>query len=516
MLAVGPTRELVIALCHMLGAGQWDARLSQACAVLLEGFGATRVALFLTDATGQAVELATAKAKGDSHYVHPTQRLDIGSGQAGSCPLSQAAQTGRTIVMSESTHGYDLTRISGLVPMPQSGQSVIVQPLRGAEDVRLIGLVLLALPGPAGALPVYLRLLCQTLADSLGRGRAAQRQARDLAEAQRRLELLRADGQINRQAHGRTIQQVFPGTSAQTRGLRNKLMQAVGQGTPLLLVGPDGAGKERAARLLHRLSRNRLGNFIHVDCAAMTGQQLVRELCGYKRGAIPGVEGARRGVLREATQGTLYLDRLHEADSDAQVFLTRLVETGMFRAQGSERDMPSEARLVFAASPALFDAVEVERFLPALAYVLRRTLISVPGLSERMGDIAEITAELLAELDEGPLSVSPEGLAFLATASFPGNLRQLKALLAEAASRAGNSDMALGDTELRAAYNLRPTTEDAGLPNATEGLRMAVQRFEQDIIRRALIRTSGDRRKAAEILRIPKRTLAEKCLRYAL
>ncbi|TQM89966.1 sigma-54-dependent transcriptional regulator [Roseinatronobacter monicus] len=516
MLAAAPTRELVIALCHMLGAGQWDARLSRACAALLEGFGATRVVLFLTDATGQAVELATAKAKGDSHYVHPAQRLDIGTGHAGSCPLSQAAQTGRTIVMSECPHGYDLTRISGLVPMPQSGQSLIIQPLRGAEDARLIGLALLALPGPAGALPAYLRLLCQTLADSLGRGHASQRQARDLTEAQRRLAILRADGQINRQAHDRTIQQVFPGTSTPTRVLRNKLMQAVGQGTPLLLVGADGAGKERAARLLHRLSRNRIGNFIHVDCATMAGYQLVRELCGYKRGAVPGIEGARRGLLRQATQGTLYLDRLHEADTDAQVFLARLVETNMFRPQGSERDMPSEARLVFAASPALFDAVEAERFMPTLAYVLRRTLVSVPRLSERAGDIAEITSELLAEQDDGPFSISPEGLAFLATASFPGNLRQLETLLAEAASRAGKSDMALGDTELRLAYNLRPTTEDTSLPSATEGLRMAVQRFEQDIIRRALIRTGGDRRKAAEILHLPKRTLAEKCLRYAL
>ena len=510
-------RDQLIGLCHVLSADRWESLLGQACRLLMVAAGGDRACLFLTDATGQAVELAAAHAQGDSHWGVAARRLDVGPGAGSTCPLAQVAQTGRLLRLHGSPQGYDFARLNGLLAQPSSGPGVMVLPLRGAREPGLFGLAAIQTPGAPCEAEAQLRLLLAALTDTLAAQDRAARQARILRVAQDRLARQDEAQRAARQVRAAGIEAQLVGTSPAIRAARDRLAQLADRREPLLILGEDGTGKERAARVLHQLSSRRNGAFLYVDCASMPPLALISELSGYKRGSLPGQAAARRGLLREAAGGTLYLDRLDRVAPEAQLFLARLLETGCFRALGSERDSPVETRLIFAATPDLPARAEAGDFLAGLSFALLRNVLRLPALRDRPEDIALIAEAVLAQQAGDAPELSPAGLAMLRTLDYPANLRQLEALVERAAALLPDGERVVTAAQIEAARGLSSDPPDRAQGDAeAEGLREAVARFEADLIRRALARAEGDRAKAADILNIPKRTLADKCSRYAL
>ena len=528
-------RDQLIGLCHMLSADRWESLLGQACRLLMVAAGGDRACLFLTDATGQAVELAAAQAQGDSHWGVASLRLDVGPQVGSTCPLAQVAQTGRLLRLHGGPQGYDFARLDGLLARPSAGPGVMVLPLRGAREPRrllqfparhpigllplrgareprLFGLAAIQTPGAPCEAETQLRLLLAAMADTLAAQDRTARQAQILRAAQDRLARQDEAQRAARQARAAGIEAQLPGQSPAMRSARDRLAHLADRREPLLILGEDGTGKERAARALHQLSPRRNGAFVYVDCAAMPALALIADLSGYKRGAVPGQAAARRGLLREAAGGTLYLDRLDRVAPEAQVFLARLLETGTFRALGSERDSPVEARLIFAATPDLPARAETGAFLPGLSFALLRNVLRLPALRDRPEDIPTIAEAVLQGLGADAPTLSTGALAVLRVLDYPANLRQLEALVERAATLLPDGDRVLMAAQIEAARGVHAAMPE---PEA-EGLREAVARFEADLIRRALAQTDGDRAKAADILSIPKRTLADKCSRYAL
>ena len=511
-------RDQLIGLCHLLSADRPESLPQQVCRLLMGAFDGERACLFLTDATGQSVDLAAATALGDSHWGAGARRLAIGPSAGSRCPLSQVAQTGRMLILTGGPQGYDLSRLCGLVDLPGPERSLIVLPMRGARDTRLMGLTAVQTPAPQAEPGPDLRLLVSALADLMAAQARGRQQAEALMAAQQRIERQSQAARAERAERAAGLETEFPGRSSTVRAMRDRLVQLASQMEPILLLGADGTGKERAARALHRLSPRRSGPFIYLDCSALPPLALISEMSGYKRGAVPGQAAARRGLLREAAGGTLYLDRLDGVGPEAQLFLARLLETRQFRALGSERDTPVTARLVFAARPDLPLLAEKGQFLPGLAFTLTRLVLRLPALSERPEDIADIVDAVLARQAApgcSALSLNPSTLALLRVRQFPANQRQLETLIERAAELAEDGATSLAPVHIEAARQGLDASH-AEAPELPEGLRDAVAKFEAELIARALAQTGGDRAKAAILLNIPKRTLADKCIRYAL
>jgi sigma-54-specific transcriptional regulator len=510
-------RDQLIGLCHLLSADRWEALLSQACRLLMLAVGGERAVLFLTDATGQGVELAAAQAIGDTHWSAELRHLDVGPSVGSLCPLSQVAQTGRLLSLFNGSQGYDFSRLEGLLAPPNAQKGVLVLPLRGSRETKLLGLAAVQIQRPLGEANAQLRLLLTGLSDALAMQMKFDRQANVLRNMQSRLDRQDDVQRVSKAHNIAGVEAQFVGRSPAIRNVRDRLVQLADRHQPLLILGDDGTGKERAARLLHQLSLRRNGGFVYVDCAGMSAATLVSELTGFKRGAVPGQSEGRRGLLREAAGGTLFLDRLDRVGEEVQIFLARLLETGRYRALGSERDAAFDARLIFAARPELSQQVEDKRFLPGLSFMLMRNVLRLPALGDRPDDIALIADGVLAKLSGAgfePVALSSGALAQLRSMEYPANLRQLEALVERAASFIKDSESLLLAGHIEAALDLQ--TKPITAPEAVEGLRESVARFEAELIRRALKSSNGDRALAADFLNLPKRTLADKCNRYAL
>ncbi|MCO5063379.1 MAG: sigma 54-interacting transcriptional regulator [Rhizobiaceae bacterium] len=502
-------------LCRLASADGWTSALETACGLLKHAASGENAFLFLTDITGQAVELAAAQIRGREHRILEELRVVIDPTVNDTCPMVQVAQLGRLLSIADHSHGYDFSRIETLIAPPSRGRRMLFIPLRGMRRPGFFGIAVVTGIETASDLGPNTNALLKAICDLLDLYLTNGRQAAELRSLRHRAESEEREKRETRQRQAARIEARLVGNSALISSARDRVAQFAATEHPVLILGEQGSGKERAAREIHGLSKRRNATFVYFDCASVPPLALVSELSGYKRGAIPGQAAARRGLLREAAGGTLYLDRVDLVPPEAQMFLGRLLETGVYRALGSERDMPSDARLIFAALPDFVQRAEAGTFLPSLSFALLRYVLKVPSLEERRQDIGPVVEAILARVSApggDTLELSNGALAVLHALDYPGNLRQLESLVERAIDLAADGEKALTSAHIEAARNV-----DVGVsPVASEGLREAVARFEADLVRRALNLSSGDRARAAELLQIPKRTLADKCIRYAL
>jgi len=206
---------------------------------------------------------------------------------------------------------------------------------------------------------------------------------------------------------------------------------------PLLITGESGVGKELLARAAHRLSGCR-GKLVTVNVAGLDDSVFADTLFGHLRGAFTGAESVRKGMVEEAADGTLFLDEIGDLSIASQVKLLRLLQEGEYFALGSDQPKRLKARIVVATHQNLSAKESAGSFRRDLYFRLRTHQVRVPPLRERKGDIALLLDHFLAEA-AGALGkkkpTPPKGLAqFLATYSFPGNVRELRAMVYDAVS----------------------------------------------------------------------------------
>jgi DNA-binding NtrC family response regulator len=206
---------------------------------------------------------------------------------------------------------------------------------------------------------------------------------------------------------------------------------------PLLITGESGAGKELIARAAHTLS-GCCGKLVTVNVAGLDDTVFADTLFGHVRGAFTGAEQVRRGMVEEAGEGTLFLDEIGDLSIPSQVKLLRLLQEGEYFPLGSDLPKRLKARVIVATHQKLLDKERSGAFRRDLYYRLRTHQVHLPALRERRGDIPLLLDHFLVEAARAlgkKKPTPPKGLAqYLSTYCFPGNVRELKAMVYDAVS----------------------------------------------------------------------------------
>ena len=204
-------------------------------------------------------------------------------------------------------------------------------------------------------------------------------------------------------------------------------------GAPVLLFGETGTGKEIIARAIHDHSAFRKGPFRRVNCGAISPELIDSELFGHEQGAFTGAVSRRKGWFEQADGGTLFLDEVGELPPAAQVRLLRVLQDGEVVRVGGERPVHVKIRIVAATHRELPAMVATQAFREDLYYRLAVFPIVIPPLRDRPSDIrafAEYFAERAADrFGLKPVSVSATDVRVLAAYRWPGNVREMAAVM---------------------------------------------------------------------------------------
>jgi len=197
----------------------------------------------------------------------------------------------------------------------------------------------------------------------------------------------------------------------------------------VLIRGESGSGKEVLARAIHRASARAKGPFVAINCGAIPEQLLESELFGHAKGAFTGAASSRVGLIQAAHGGTLFLDEIGDMPPALQVKLLRVLQERVVQPVGATKSEPVDVRLLSATHRDLDAAMAQGQFREDLYYRLDVVSLTLPRLDERREDVPLLAAHfvsLLAGKYKKPISgFSPDALEALATASWPGNVRQL-------------------------------------------------------------------------------------------
>jgi two-component system response regulator HydG len=227
------------------------------------------------------------------------------------------------------------------------------------------------------------------------------------------------------------------GESAAIRDLRDLLVRVADADVPVLLLGETGTGKDLAARALHAESPRCDRAFVTVNCAALPEQLLESEFFGHVKGSFTGATHHRTGLFVEADGGTLFLDEIGELAPALQGKLLQVLETGMVRAVGSNRERPVDVRVIAATHRDLRARVVEGLFREDLLYRLDVISVPIPPLRQRREDIPLLLEHFLAAARARyPKTVverfSPEAARSLIEYFWPGNVRELKHVIERA------------------------------------------------------------------------------------
>jgi transcriptional regulator with GAF, ATPase, and Fis domain len=276
-----------------------------------------------------------------------------------------------------------------------------------------------------------LALLQEPLAVALENDRRLHELAalREAAEADRRSLLRR----LGRQDIAETIVGEKQGLAAVMR----RVDLVSGSDAPVLLLGETGTGKEVVARAIHNRSDRRDGPFIRVNCGAIPPELVDSQLFGHEKGSFTGASETRKGWFERADGGTLFLDEIGELPPDAQVRFLRVLQDSFIERVGAHEAIHVDVRVVAATHRDLSSMVRDGTFREDLWYRIAVFPILLPPLRERLSDITELAAHFAAKaaVKLGLPAVTPtaEDIELLRTYSWPGNIRELGAVIDRAA-----------------------------------------------------------------------------------
>lgn len=201
--------------------------------------------------------------------------------------------------------------------------------------------------------------------------------------------------------------------------------------SPVLLVGETGTGKELAARALHSWSPRSIGPFIALNCSAIPETLFESEIFGTERGAYTDAS-SRSGAIEEADTGTLFLDEIGSLSPVLQPRLLRVLETGEYRRLGSSATHSSTFRLVSASCLNPIDLAADHKFRKDLLFRIANLVIEIPPLRERTEDIPLLARHFCTHFSKDGCAIDDSALEKLAAHDWPGNIRELKAVIARA------------------------------------------------------------------------------------
>lgn len=490
-------------LCHVLSETSWAGSATQVARFLSELLDARRVAVFLTDSSGGSLRLAGAFAPGDAMWSPPPAAMNVMGDVYPACPLTVATLGNEPVLLGRNSGGYDLSRVLTVVPSPAGDDQIAAVALRHSA-LGLIGLALVVGKGLSHQLNEgAIRLSLQAITDVLAERRRTHLLTQRVISAEQ-------DSQRRRTLKRHTLDQyctALVGNSDQIVSLRKAVPEVSHDTQPVVILGEAGVGRADIAREVHQRSSRRGARFVHVDLSTVGPGMAMPILCGYRAGAAFG-QAADSGLFAEANGGTLCLRGIETLSDAEQAMLLRILEKRRFAPIGSNAERRLTARIIALAPSNLPDLCSKALFL-----ILSSHLLRVPSIRERREDIPAILSALLSDTGRDDIKISADALSEIGARLLEDNLIELRLILERALAKIDATELVLRSRHLEfSETENRHELETFGAGK----LRPTIARFEKALIQHVLNAAGGDRAEAARQLHIPKRTLADKCHRYAL
>ncbi|WP_417734585.1 sigma 54-interacting transcriptional regulator [Rosistilla oblonga] len=323
------------------------------------------------------------------------------------------------------------------------------------------------------------------------------------------------------------------------------------QDVPVLIRGESGTGKELVARALYQYSHRDQGPFLAVNCAALPDNLLESELFGHEKGAFTGAETRRIGKFEQCNGGTLFLDEIGDMAASVQAKVLRVLQEQRFERVGGNKELQTDVRIIAATNRPLEKMVEEGEYREDLLYRLNGVTIDLPPLRQRSSDIPLLVQHFLTQakhdLNKPDLEgIAPETLSLLNAYRWPGNVRQLRAVIRRCVLdcvmpvivpdvlpkelTAPSDSIEPAAVEEASGEAATEKADDSGvcgskLPELVERLlrdkstdvyAQTIEYLERFVILRVLQETGGNQSQAAEILGITRGKLRDRVITYGI
>jgi transcriptional regulator with GAF, ATPase, and Fis domain len=257
---------------------------------------------------------------------------------------------------------------------------------------------------------------------------------------------------------------------------------------------------------------------VSLNCGAIPETLLEAELFGHVRGAFTGAQQLRIGRFEQANGSTLFLDEIGDLPLDAQAKLLRVLQEREFQRLGSSETIKVDVRIIAATNIDLLERVKDGLFREDLYYRLNVVPVKVPPLRDRLGDVAGLAEHFAGKICRmeriAYKTITPEGIAKLSSYAWPGNVRQLENAIEMAVILSGERreletrdfSLPVADTRLGG----MTASDDIRVPDHGLDFEAAVSRFERSMLEQALRKTRGNKKLAADMLRLKRTTLSAK------
>lgn len=305
------------------------------------------------------------------------------------------------------------------------------------------------------------------------------------------------------------------GKSPPMRKVYRQIEKVAGFDIPVLITGETGTGKDMAAKEIHRTGNRSDELFLPVNMGAIPIELIASTLFGHEKGAFTGAVKARQGLFETVKNGTLFLDEIGTMDHQTQVSLLRIIEDKKVRRVGGSTFYPANARLITATNSDLIMAIKEGSFREDLYYRLNVFTIKIPPLRKRGNDII-LLAEYFAEKYAAKFRKEYKGLTIdarnlLLNHLWPGNVRELENTIIRAVVSMSNAFLT-PELILSEEHYANQETESDNILH----VGMTLEDAEIQLIRMTMEKAEGNKKEAAKILGISRKSIYNKIQKYQL
>ncbi|MBI5587492.1 MAG: sigma-54-dependent Fis family transcriptional regulator [Deltaproteobacteria bacterium] len=307
------------------------------------------------------------------------------------------------------------------------------------------------------------------------------------------------------------------GSDSKMREIFRIIKKVSGSSATVLIYGESGTGKELVAKALHYASPRSSQPFMAINCAAIPETLLETELFGYEKGAFTGAYARNLGLFEAADGGTIFLDEIGDMDLTLQAKLLRVLQEREIRRVGGANKIKVDVRIIAATNKDLDNEIKQGRFRQDLFYRLNVISFKLPALRDRRSDIPELITYFVkrhnASSGKSVSGLSDEAMNMLMNYNWPGNVRQLEAVVERALLLSDGA--VIGEDALPTEIMTRPITlgnMDFELPE--EGI--SFEDFERELLAKAMRKANGVLGKAAGLLGMSYRTLQYRLNKFGI
>ena len=321
---------------------------------------------------------------------------------------------------------------------------------------------------------------------------------------------LRSQAQREKSVAADSILDQLVGDSDISLRFKNEIEFAASTNQPIFLSGESGVGKSLCAQIIHRLSARSKKSFVRYQPSFVSADLVNSDLFGHKKGSFTGADSDRKGLLSEAEGGTLFLDEVDALPVETQVTLLSVLQDRTYRQVGANQEIQTNIRLITASNTLVDEAITTGKIRKDFYFRSAHHTIAIPPLRQRLSELPALSAQFLKagrdRKDFSVFSISKAALSMLQQYDWPGNIRELQAVIEGAAYRAqyhSRFEIEPTDIIIGVMYNSASPITDS----SDQSFHDKVLSYKQKLVMEALEKNGGNQVKAAKELGLDRSVL---------